>query len=274
MAGLASRRQPVIAVVASFANLRRRVSDELTAISIFRSRNASSRPCTIKRARQFCASRILTFHNLIHAPHFFMLIDGYYERILFSSVAADMKDDISTQRTSDREPPFFRSAITRFLRGTAFHCLLPIIKVGIILGCRLGYRYHCWTLYRCRFYGPPMFLDQCREAMNLLSQTDLDLHKRLTGTKLICWYDPTGFPHVMSLCPVTKAFVAWGDRGIVACLVFSYFKTDVFYGKSVTFPFNRRDTTLAKRLVFDHVRTWLQKHGFPQELALAFKHGA
>ena len=148
------------------------------------------------------------------------------------------------------------------------NAILPILSVLLVIGCRFGRRYGRWTLGQCSFYGPKNFLTECSKAMDLLRELDIELYNCITSRRLMCWYEPGGFPFLTDHCPISESFFRWGVHGIIASVIFSYFKTKIIGLSPRT---SERETFLViSRELRLRVRTWLQAKAFPQQLINAF----
>jgi len=164
--------------------------------------------------------------------------------------------------------------ILRGIWHLALKALLPFVIAAIRYRCR-GLKYDCWQAGNCNFYGPPEFLSLCSGAMKKLSDLDKSLHDALVAEQETFWYEPGGGK---ILCAerhygINDAFVAWGEAGVIACLVYEYFETKLVYQR----PF--RESCMTNRnarglALHGGTRAWLEKHLFPAELIKSFNYGA
>ena len=160
--------------------------------------------------------------------------------------------------------------VDRTIRGTLFVLLSPAWTIGLLLLLRVKFHCSSYRYGKCHFYGPPAFLSSCQRAMPLLHIMDPALHDALTSKRLVCWQDSCEFSFAKGLCPISPGWSRWGEQGVITCLVYSYFHTLVFHGRSLAFPFARRMTLSAHQRVRSNVRAWLEKNGFPREIVASF----
>lgn len=150
-----------------------------------------------------------------------------------------------------------------------WHWLITALaKVFVKIRCYVA-RYEQLSFRKCRFHGPPAFLAASSEAMAFLSCVDPLLYEALTCRRYVFWYEPKGGAFFEWLCGIPRSYLEWKKYGILACVLFTHFKTQTIHDKR-TQRVSTSDVLGANRLVYSSVRSWLEMHGSPTELVRCF----
>jgi hypothetical protein len=103
----------------------------------------------------------------------------------------------------------------------------------------------------------------------MLSQIDPELYAVVAQTRLEFWLEPKGPICTKARCGVSSQFVAWKEHGVIACVVYTHFMTRIGYEKPIR-RLNQSQIRRADRVIHSTVRSWLEEHAFPKELAACF----
>jgi len=137
----------------------------------------------------------------------------------------------------------------------------------------IGRKYQQWRIGKCQFWGPPDFVALCRGALDQLSLLDPVLYQSLPDEDLTLWYEPKGPAVFYGHFGITDAFVAWQEKGVLACVVFVHFEAKLAGGKPLWRAF-LADPSSARQKIDAAVRNWMAEHSFPAELANCFGQNA
>ena len=160
--------------------------------------------------------------------------------------------------------------IIHHVKAVVWKLLLPILTLLVLLSYRLFRGYARLKIGECRFYGPQGFLDLCKRALEMLDGCDRAVYQAVVSGRFVCWYEPRGsLAYFRHLCPVSEAYFAWREQGVITCLVYSYFKTKMYHEHRASLYDNAKFLQ-EHRLVYRHVGCWLESHGFPHELIQLF----
>ena len=158
------------------------------------------------------------------------------------------------------------------LKRVRASCFFLIAKFVLVVRCKTG-RYKRLQLQQCSFYGPAEFLSVCLSAMTTLSQLDKPLYESLVKGRYVFWHEPAGIVFFKEHCGIPDSYLAWKERGIIACIVHSYFVAKLAYGDPPV-SFARDEARLVDQEIWTNVQAWLDKHEFPLELVSCFHKGA
>lgn len=145
--------------------------------------------------------------------------------------------------------PFYRVVFCGFLR--VLHG--PLMRVG-----------------SCRFYGPAVFLPQCRAALEKLQGLDREAYMQLTTRSQLTFY--FNMEEIMDdrfngIYSIPKAHLEWGVRGIIVRFIYAVFLQEML-GRS--FPSTPEQLCLKHDAIRIRTQEWLKRHHFPTELTEPF----
>jgi len=155
-----------------------------------------------------------------------------------------------------------------FVRRILVHPIRPIGYCAVIFLICKPRRYGRLRFGGCTFYGPPFFLDLCKAACERLTEIDPELAQGFRSGFLF-WYDPVKLEQVEKLFSISDDYCVWKEQGIIAFLVYAFYKSECFAGR----VFSRRQKMEAQRLAtLAHEKTsaWLKAHSFASELVQTF----
>ena len=155
------------------------------------------------------------------------------------------------------------------LKSLALWFVSPVIRAFMVLGFRIiGYRKLHFG--RCNFWGPYDTIEKVRSSLNLLLQIDPKLYHELIMYDVLCfWYHKRDLrdERVTKTFSITDTFLAWGDHGIVARMVYAYFLARRL-GRKV---YEKDETIRMHKEVRLKTLNWLMEYDFPEQLCEPLK---
>ncbi|MDB6064439.1 MAG: hypothetical protein JWR26_647 [Pedosphaera sp.] len=152
-------------------------------------------------------------------------------------------------------------------RFTAF-CLFPVGCAIVAFRVQRA-KYSRWQIGKCVYHGSEDFLEASSRAVEALSRLDKSLHESLISSHFEFWYEPAGLFLFKRHCGISKEYFAWGESGILVCMLFTYFSTKLLYEGQPALMKSRESSSIT-RTINDKVRGWLELNSFPPELIRCF----